>query len=261
MQCAGESNLSGGRVRISAMENSTLYPDFAIDDISRARIAELIKRVDAAADAFVYRDDWPAAYGDACMAVRSYLKRNPDLVEELDTVRVPADADAEVADAFTRILLRVAGDWPRWIRCGPGWYQLILELDEELAAVEPDYVLMQVGEKDGRLFCAASPAWKHLSELPPCCEEYPWSPDLGVDEHSFMEEHVSSVEHLTKESVQIIARETESGLLHRQAVMNSICAIFRARSATTCVECGTGGARRVHVEGRVRTLCSDCIPD
>ena len=43
---------------------------------------------------------------------------------------------------------------PKWyvgIDTGPGWFPLLLELDAKLAAIDPDYRLLQVKEKFGGL--------------------------------------------------------------------------------------------------------------
>ena len=73
-----------------------------------------------------------------------------DLTRILDSVHVPEDA-GEFEEALTRILLRIPDGWGRWIRCSRGWYPLIVQLDEELAAIDPDYELHQVKEKYGGL--------------------------------------------------------------------------------------------------------------
>lgn len=37
------------------------------------------------------------------------------------------------------------------LEVGPGWYPIILDLDQDLGAIDPDYQLVQVKEKFGRL--------------------------------------------------------------------------------------------------------------
>jgi hypothetical protein len=55
---------------------------------------------------------------------------------------VSADPDIQ------RILVRFHPDAYRpVIDCGPGWYPLLLDLDADLARIDPDYVVVQVKEK------------------------------------------------------------------------------------------------------------------
>lgn len=48
--------------------------------------------------------------------------------------------------------------WGRRISHDEGWYPLVVNLDERLAAIDPDYVVHQVKEKFGtlRYYCAPS---------------------------------------------------------------------------------------------------------
>ncbi|OPX11850.1 hypothetical protein B1790_06400 [Mycobacterium sp. AT1] len=48
--------------------------------------------------------------------------------------------------------------WGRWIDHGPGWYALVVSVDERLAAIDPNYVIHQVKEKYGTLRYYCSPA-------------------------------------------------------------------------------------------------------
>lgn len=67
---------------------------------------------------------------------------NPELL--------PEDAD-DHTDGLTRILGRIPPRWGRWIACGPGWHQLLVELDTTLARIEPGYEVHQIKEKFGGL--------------------------------------------------------------------------------------------------------------
>ena len=68
----------------------------------------------------------------------------------LNTPRVPNDA-GEYADGLAAVLNRIPKGWGRWIECGRGWYPLIVETDQKLAALDPDYEVHQVKEKFGGL--------------------------------------------------------------------------------------------------------------
>jgi len=68
----------------------------------------------------------------------------------LNTIHVPEDAE-EYSDSLKKILSRIPENWGRWISCDRGWYPLIIELDEKLSEICPDYELHQVKEKFGTL--------------------------------------------------------------------------------------------------------------
>jgi hypothetical protein len=76
--------------------------------------------------------------------------RGIDHQQILNALHVPQDA-GEHADALRGMLLRIPDGWGRWIRCGRGWYPLLVELDEQLSALFPNYELDQVKEKYGGL--------------------------------------------------------------------------------------------------------------
>ena len=64
----------------------------------------------------------------------------------LNTPHVPEDA-GEYADGLAAILARIPDGWGRWIRCGKGWYPLLVETDQKLAALDPFYEIQQCKEK------------------------------------------------------------------------------------------------------------------
>lgn len=55
------------------------------------------------------------------------------------------------SEQLKAVKLRFQGDWPATIDCGPGWYQLIIDCDLELAAVDPSYQVFQIKQKFGTL--------------------------------------------------------------------------------------------------------------
>ena len=67
-----------------------------------------------------------------------------------DEIKVPSDA-GEWADGLREILRRIPPKRGRYIDVGPGWYAIIVQLDQELAQIDPDYVVRQVKEKLGGL--------------------------------------------------------------------------------------------------------------
>jgi hypothetical protein len=68
----------------------------------------------------------------------------------LNVLHVPDDA-GEYAEALCGMLVRIPDGWGRWISCDLGWYPLLVELDEQLRALLPNYVIHQVKEKYGGL--------------------------------------------------------------------------------------------------------------
>lgn len=65
-----------------------------------------------------------------------------------------------------RIVDRFAPGWPAWIDIGKGWYSLLARLDEQLAAIAPDYVLHQCKSKFGSLSYYAYPSADGSMHLP-----------------------------------------------------------------------------------------------
>jgi len=49
--------------------------------------------------------------------------------------------------------------------CGPGWNQLIDDLDRDLRAIDPDYTILQIKDKFGSLRYYASASKPELSDL------------------------------------------------------------------------------------------------
>lgn len=90
-------------------------------------------------------DGFPAAF-----AALRQIGRGLDMKEILNALHVPEDA-GEHAGALRRMLLRIPDGWGRWIGCSRGWYPILVELDEQLAALFPGYELHQVKEKYGGL--------------------------------------------------------------------------------------------------------------
>ena len=86
--------------------------------------------------------------------------------ETLNTIRMSKDAD-KYAAGLNNIFRRIPDDWGRWISCDAGWYQIIFELDQQLAAIRPDYEVYQVKEGYGtlRYYCDANEAMTQLIKI------------------------------------------------------------------------------------------------
>jgi len=91
--------------------------------------------------------------------------------EARDSFHVPKDA-GEYTDGLIAILMRIPDGWGRWISCDRGWYQIIIDVDQQLAALDPNYTVHQVKEKFGGLryyFAATSTVdeekWNKMNEI------------------------------------------------------------------------------------------------
>lgn len=73
------------------------------------------------------------------------------------------------------ILDRIPDHWGKYLDIGPGWYQLVLDLDRDIAKLAPDYVLHQVKEKFGglRYYVGEIPSdvWDQVADLKNAAEE------------------------------------------------------------------------------------------
>ena len=70
--------------------------------------------------------------------------------EARDSFHMPQDA-GEYSDGLVAIMMRIPDGWGRWIRCDRGWDSIIVDVDQKLAELDPNYVVHQVKEKFGGL--------------------------------------------------------------------------------------------------------------
>lgn len=104
-------------------------------------------------------DEKTAALGQFMQAISAFGG-----AELRDKLHIPDDA-GEYRDALVAMLLRIPDNWGRWISCDAGWYPIIVELDRQMTAVDPDYELRQVKEKFGGLryyFRASDPKFSEV---------------------------------------------------------------------------------------------------
>ncbi|WP_052742719.1 hypothetical protein [Mycobacterium nebraskense] len=101
--------------------------------------------------------DGTATTEDTHAALNRLISCDIDPETLCNTLCIPPDA-GRYADALERILRRIPDGWGRWISHDAGWYPIVANLDERLAAIDPDYVVHQVKEKFGalRYYCAPS---------------------------------------------------------------------------------------------------------
>jgi hypothetical protein len=138
-------------------------------------------------------------------------------------LHAPEDA-GEYAEALRGMLVRIPDGWGRWIRCDRGWYPLLVELDEQLRTLLPNYVIHQVKEKFGGL-------------------RYYWEPGEEAPDPSDPDREAAIAE-----------RE------QRIELAQKLVASAERRAAVTCELCGAAG--RLHrtppPAGRYQTLCPAC---
>lgn len=197
---------------------------------------------------------------------------NKALNDILNTIHVPQDA-GDHAEDLRRILARIPENWGRWISCASGWYPLVIELDQKLAEIAPDYTLHQVKEKFGTLrYYIGFPDLQ-----PQCCIdldaeqpiEGPINPRfLKKDEERTDEDqytldrwfyevrlpHFDSPEHIQQNDDLEPERERRYKLSNQ---MHEIINDYENLSALTCELCGAEADLRAR-HYRYRTLCEPC---
>lgn len=187
--------------------------------------------------------------------------RRPDdrVQRAVDDLRVPEDA-GEYAAGLERILRRIPDGWGRWIGCGPGWYRLLVELDTQLAALDPDYRVQQVKEKFGtlRYYCSLAPM-----PLPACClaEEaaHPRPrldhPDALSRWQESQQAHRATAEHIA--AWDTLKREYTPQSAEVAKQMAALVAHYERLSSRTCETCGEPGKRSAE-RGWHRVRCAAC---
>jgi hypothetical protein len=153
--------------------------------------------------------------------------RNIDDQQSLDALHVPEDA-GEHADALRGILVRIPDGWGRWISCDRGWYPLLVELDEQLRALLPNYLIHQVKEKFGGL-------------------RYYWEP--GEEAH---DPSNPGGEAAVDGEATIAERE------RRIELAQQLVASAEKRAGITCELCGAAGRLHRTPARRYKTLCPAC---
>lgn len=190
----------------------------------------------------------------------------------LNITHVPQDAGDHAEDLY-RILARIPENWGRWISCASGWYPLVIELDQKLAEIAPDYTLHQVKEKFGTLrYYIGFPDLQ-----PQCCIdldaeqpiEGPINPRfLNKDEKRTAENqytldrwfyevllpHFDSPEHIQQNEDLEPERQRRLELSKK---MHKIINDYENLSSRTCELCGAEAEMRAR-HYWYRTLCEPC---
>lgn len=87
---------------------------------------------------------------DAAFAAVHQVESHVDREALLDKLHVPDDAGDHEA-GLRAIMARIPAGWGRWISCSRGWYPIVTELDQQLAAIDSAYEVHQCKEKLGML--------------------------------------------------------------------------------------------------------------
>lgn len=184
--------------------------------------------------------------------------RDLDHRQMLNAVHVPRDA-GEHAEALRGMLLRIPDGWGRWISCDRGWYPLLVELDKQLRALLPDYVICQVKEKYGGLRYY----WEPGEEVHDPADPEPPAPMRNGDEAEWKRwrrQHETWCERLDVYLGTQQGRERVADLRRRVDLAHQLVEAAERRAATTCERCGATGCLNRTSDGMrwYKTLCAGC---
>jgi hypothetical protein len=181
-----------------------------------------------------------------------------DYQQLLNTVHVPEDA-GEHAEALRGILLRIPYGWGRWISCDRGWYPLLVELDEQLRMLLPNYVLHQVKEKFGGLRYY----WESGEDVHDPKDPEPPTPGRDGNEAErgqWSQQHDAWSERLDTYRQTPEAKARIADLQSRIKFGEKLIEAAERRASVTCELCGaTGMLHRTPASGHwYKTLCPAC---
>jgi hypothetical protein len=222
---------------------------------------EVEARWDALADAakqVASATDDAEGFHAALNAMRQ-VGRGIDEQQILNAMHVPKDA-GEHSEALRGMLDRIPDGWGRWISCDRGWYPLLVELDQQLRELLPNYELHQVKEKYGDLRYY----WESGEEIhdPDDTEPaLPPGPGRSATELARWERaHEAWYERLD------VYRQTPEGqqriadLERRVGRAEHLVASAEGRASVTCEVCGAAGElhRTPGSAPWYKTLCPAC---
>lgn len=228
--------------------------------------AETQARWDALKDAV---GELAAAAGDpdgftAAFAALAQIGEGLDVHEILNAVHVPDDA-GEHTDALRRMLVRIPDGWGRWISCARGWYPILVDLDEQLRALFPNYELQQVKEKYGGLRFYWSEGERVLDPADP----EPEMPDPRADApaaetnaawRAWEEAHDAWSARLQRYRTTTEGAARQAAFDRRLALAEQLVDAAEQRASVTCELCGQPG-HSTHTAGPspwYQTLCPAC---
>jgi hypothetical protein len=174
----------------------------------------------------------------------------------LNALHVPNDA-GEHADALRGMLVRIPDGWGCWISCDRGWYPLLVELDEQLRTLLPDYVVHQVKEKFGGLRYY----WESGEEAHDPNDPEPPTPGRDGNEaewEGWGQAHEAWCERLDAYRQTLEGRGRIADLERRVELAEGLVRAVEARASVTCELCGTAGVLHRTPATWCKTLCPAC---
>ncbi len=184
--------------------------------------------------------------------------RGIDHQQILNAIHVPKGA-GEHTEALRGMLVRIPDGWGRWISCDRGWYQLLVELDEQLRTLLPNYELDQVKEKYGGLRYYFEPG----EEIRDPNDPEPPIPRRGRSDAELAQweqAHEAWCERLDAYRQTSEGQQRVADLERRVELAEQLVDTAEGRAGVTCELCGAAG--RLHrIPARApwyKTLCPDC---
>ncbi len=187
------------------------------------------------------------------------MKQQRDLTDAGRPEPTAPDDAGEYAEALVAILRRIPDEWGRWISCGSGWYPLIAELDEQLRALLPNYVIHQVKEKFGGLRYY----WAAEQDIHDPHDAEPPAPEKEASEEAWTRwrhEHEAWSDRLDRYLRTPEGKRRTADLERRIALAEKLVDAAEKRAYATCELCGADGSlhRTPSRWPWYKTLCSAC---
>jgi hypothetical protein len=194
----------------------------------------------------------------AAFNAMTHVGRGIDHQQILNAMHVPKDA-GEHTEALREMLVRIPDGWGRWISCDRGWYPLLVELDEQLRKLLPNYELHQVKEKYGGLRYYFEPG----EEIRDPNDPEPSIPGPGcsdAESAQWERAHDAWWARLDAYKETPEGQKRIAGLERRMELAEKLVDTAEGRAGITCELCGAAG--RLHrTPARApwyKTLCPDC---
>ncbi|GAB5901072.1 hypothetical protein OKHIL_68810 [Mycolicibacterium mageritense] len=145
--------------------------DLEMTEAERARLAASNAAISDLAGALLSRDREGA---EAAFEAARQANTKLDREALLNKFHMPKDAEG-FEDGLRAIMRRIPPGWGRWISCSRGWYPIVIQLDHDLAEIDPDYEVHQCKEKLAGLRyyyrTEVEGARKHMDALVDAAEE------------------------------------------------------------------------------------------
>jgi hypothetical protein len=182
--------------------------------------------------------------------------RNIDHQQILNAMHVPEDA-GEHEEALEGMLARIPDGWGRWISCSRGWYPLLVELDEKLSTLLPNYIIHQVKEKFGGLRYY----WEPGEEIHDPNDPEPPIPGRGCSDAEtakWERAHEAWCERLDSYRQTPEGQTRLADLERRVELAGQLVDSAEKRAGVTCEVCGAAGQPHRTPARRYKTLCPAC---